>query len=142
MKTGFTCGAFDLCHYGHILMFEECKRHCDKLIVGVQTDPSIDRPDKNAPVQSLEERVCQVRALKWVDEVIIYSTEEDLLRILRLLRVDIRFLGADWWGKPFTGHDIPMEFHFCERDHSFSSSELRQRIYISEMQRMKSTIST
>lgn len=125
---GFTCGAFDLCHYGHVLMFEEIKRHCDWLVVGVQTDPSIDRAAKNRPIQCMEERVGQVRAIRWVDEVVTYATEADLYALLKESPPDIRFLGADWKGKEFTGHDLPIENRFNSRDHSYSTSELRQRI--------------
>ena len=132
MKVGFTCGAFDLCHYGHILMFEECRAQCDYLIVGIQTDPSIDRPHKNRPVQGLVERLGQVRALKAVDSVVIYATEEDLYNYLSACPPDIRFIGADWEGKPFTGHDLKIKVVYNSRNHSFSSSELRQRIAAAE----------
>lgn len=128
MTIGFTCGAFDLCHYGHVLMFEECKRKCDWLVVGVQTDPSIDREEKNKPVQSLEERIGQVRAIRWVDEVVVYSTEEDLYNYLQNHPPDVRFLGADWKGKKYTGHDLDVETVFNQRDHGYSTSELRNRI--------------
>lgn len=133
-KIGFTCGAFDLCHYGHVLMFEECRRMCDWLVVGVQTDPSVDRPDKNKPVQSLEERIGQVRALKYVDEVVVYTTEEDLYNYLKNHSPDIRFIGADWEGKEFTGYDLPVDVVFNTRDHGFSSSDLRQRIATAAME--------
>lgn len=128
MKIGFTCGAFDLCHYGHILMFKECASHCDVLIVGVQSDPSIDRKEKNKPVQSLEERIGQVSAVRWVDKVITYDTEADLYELLQRLQPDIRFIGCDWKGKKFTGCDLPIEVHYNERDHSYSTSELRRRV--------------
>ena len=126
-KVGFTCGAFDLCHYGHIIMFKECKDQCEKLIVGVQTDPSVDRPEKNKPIQSLDERLGQVWSLKFVDKCIVYSTEEDLMMLLRQIKPDVRFVGADHEGKEFTGHDYG-NIVFNTRNHSYSSSELRQRI--------------
>lgn len=129
-KIGFTCGSFDLCHYGHVLMLEECKKKCSKLIVGVQEDPTIDRPNKNKPIQSLKERVGQVEAIKWVDEVIVYDTEANLLEYLKKNQeiIDIRFVGDDWRGKPFTGKSLPIEISYNKRDHGFSSSELRKRI--------------
>ena len=126
-EVGFTCGAFDLCHYGHIIMFKECKDQCEKLIVAVQTDPTIDRPDKAKPIQSVDERVAQVWALKFVDKVIIYETEEHLLDLLRQIKPDVRFVGEDHKGTEFTGHDIG-NIVFNTRNHKYSSSELRQRI--------------
>lgn len=137
MKIGFTCGAFDLTHYGHVLMFEECKQACDYLIVGVQSDPSIDRPNKNKPVQSLEERVGMVKAIRWVDKVVTYDTESDLVELLKKLKPDIRILGADWKGKQFTGYDLDMEFYFNSRDHGFSSSDMRKRIAEIELQKQR-----
>jgi glycerol-3-phosphate cytidylyltransferase len=130
MKIGFTCGAFDLCHAGHMLMFKECKEHCDFLIVGLHTDPTIDRPEKNKPVQSLEERIIQLEAVKYIDKVITYDTEKDLYEILSTNPhiIDVRIIGADWEGKPFTGHDLPMATVFNSRSHSYSSSNLRKRI--------------
>lgn len=130
MKIGFTCGAFDLCHAGHMLMFKECKEHCDFLIVGLHTDPTIDRPEKNKPVQSLEERIIQLEAVKYIDKVITYDTEKDLYEILSTNPhiIDVRIIGADWEGKPFTGHDLPMTTVFNSRSHSYSSSDLRRRI--------------
>jgi len=129
MTRGFTCGAFDLCHYGHVLMFRECRRHCDWLIVAVQSDPSVDRPDKNKPIQSLEERLGQVRAIRYINEVYVYDTEEDLIKLLKKLKPDVRIIGADWEGKEFTGHDIQgIKIVFNTRDHDYSTSELRERI--------------
>lgn len=128
-KIGFTCSSFDLFHAGHVAMLEEAKRHCDWLIVGVQTDPTIDRPTKNKPVQSLIERQLQVRACKFVDEVIVYATEDDLFTLLCMLPIDIRVLGEEYQGKSFTGsHLKSMEYYYNRRDHGYSSSELRKRI--------------
>jgi glycerol-3-phosphate cytidylyltransferase len=109
-------------------MFEEIREQCDWLIVGVQTDPSVDRPAKNRPIQKMNERVGQVRALRCVDEVIVYETEADLLHYLSTEPPDVRFLGADWEGKQFTGHDLPIRNIFNSRDHGYSTSELRRRI--------------
>lgn len=134
MKRGFTCGAFDLCHAGHILMFQECREVCDYLIVGLHSDPSLDRPEKNKPIMSLEERLIILKSIKYIDEVVVYNTEADLYSILKdnKLGIDIRIIGADWKDKPFTGHDLPMENYFNTRDHGYSTSELRRRIYEEE----------
>ena len=129
---GITFGSFDLCHYGHALMFEECKEFCDYLIVGVQSDPSIDRPEKNKPVQSHEERIGIVSSLKFVDEVISYDTEADLVEILKKVEPDVRILGADHKGAQFTGYELPIKCIFNSRDHGFSTSELRKRVYEAE----------
>lgn len=129
---GITFGSFDLCHYGHVLMFEECKQYCDYLIVGVQSDPSIDRPDKNSPIQSHEERLGLVSSIKFVDEVKPYSTESDLIDVLKEVNPDVRILGVDHKGKEFTGHDLPIKCIFNSRDHGYSTSELRKRVVDSE----------
>lgn len=131
-KTGFTCGAFDLTHAGHYLMFQECRKNCEKLVVGLQTDPSLDREYKHKPVQSTEERLIQLKACKWIDRVVIYNTEADLLAILKEEQIDVRFLGEDWKGKFFTGHELPIPIIYNSRDHEFSSSSLRDRIYKAE----------
>jgi len=132
MKIGFTCSSFDLLHAGHTLMLEEAKAQCDYLIVGLQTDPSIDRPTKNKPVQTVVERYLQLRACKYVDEIIPYGTEQDLEDILSGMDIDVRILGVEYRDKDFTGHDIckkrEIEIHFNERDHRFSSSDLRMRV--------------
>ena len=134
MKKGFTAGAFDLCHAGHMLVFKECKKVCDYLIVGLQTDPSIDRPEKNKPVMSLEERKIILESVKYVDEIVVYETENDLYNVLKenKLGIDIRIVGADWKGKEFTGYDLPIPTYFNTREHSFSTTELRKRIYEQE----------
>lgn len=129
MKIGFTCSTFDLLHAGHIMMLEEAKKQCDFLIVGLQSDPTIDRPDtKNKPVQGLFERWAQLKACKFVDQIVPYSTEKELRDILLSFPINVRILGEEYKGKEFTGHDIPMEFYFNQRKHSFSTSELRQRV--------------
>ena len=127
-KIGFTCGTFDLCHAGHMLMFEEVKNQCDHLIVGLQNDPSIDRPEKNKPVQSLVERYIQLEGCKYVDQIIPYTTEEDLLNILQCYDWDVRIIGEDYYGKRFTGDDLGIETYYNSRRHGFSTSELRKRI--------------
>lgn len=135
MKKGFTAGAFDLCHAGHMLVFKECKNVCDYLIVGLQTDPSLDRPgEKNKPVMSVEERRIILESVKYIDEVVIYETEADLYNLLKenKLGIDVRIIGADWRGKEFTGYDLPIEMYFNTRDHGFSTTELRRRVYEQE----------
>ena len=129
---GITFGSFDLCHYGHVLMFEECKQYCDYLIVGVQSDPSIDRPEKNSPIQSHEERLGLISSIKFVDEVKSYSTENSLIDMLKEINPDVRILGADHKGKEFTGHNLDIKCIFNSRDHGYSTSELRKRVYEAE----------
>ena len=135
-KTGFTCGAFDLLHAGHALMLEEARAQCDHLIVAVQSDPSIDRRQKNKPVQSYEERVTMIKAIRFVDEVVLYDTEEDLVRLLKYFMPDVRIVGADWEGKPFTGCELPIEIYFNTRDHGWSTSDLRRRVFEAERDRI------
>ena len=129
MKRGITFGAFDLFHAGHILMLEEAKSVCDYLIVCIQTDPSIDRKEKNKPVQSLIEREIQVSACKYVDEVIIYDIESDILEVLNEVDWDVRILGEEYKNKYFTGREETLDnCYFNKRAHNFSSSELRERV--------------
>ena len=129
MKKGITFGAFDLFHAGHVLMLEEAKTVCDYLIVCIQSDPSLDREEKNKPVQSIIEREIQVSGCRYVDEVIIYDTEVDLLNIIDEVDWDVRILGEEYKDKDFTGRDQTLErCHFNKRSHIFSSSELRERV--------------
>ena len=129
MKRGITFGAFDLFHAGHVLMLKEAKSVCEHLIVCVQTDPSLDRTTKNTPVQSIVERQIQVSACKYVDEVIIYDTEADVLEILETMDWDIRIIGDEYKDKEFTGRDKYLDqCYFNQSTHSFSSSELRKRV--------------
>lgn len=132
MTVGFTCSTFDLFHAGHIMMLKEAKTQCDHLIVGLQTDPTIDRPEKNKPVQSVFERFVQLDACKYVGEIVVYATEKELRDILLSYPIDVRILGAEYYDKKFTGDDIDMEFYFNERRHSFSTTELRQRVVDAE----------
>jgi glycerol-3-phosphate cytidylyltransferase len=131
-KVGFTASCFDLLHAGHILMLEEAKSVCDYLIVALQADPSIDRPNKRRPVQSLIERQIQLKAVKYIDEVVVYETEDDLLDLLKTLHIDIRIIGEDYAGKDFTGRDYclahDIEIYYNSRKHNFSSTELIERI--------------
>ena len=129
MKKGITFGAFDLFHAGHVLMLEEAKTVCDHLIVCIQSDPSLDREEKNKPVQSIIEREIQVSGCRHVDEVIIYDSEVDLLNIIDQVDWDVRILGEEYKDKDFTGRDQTLErCHFNKRPHTFSSSELRERV--------------
>ena len=132
MKTGFTCSTFDLFHAGHIIMLKEAKEQCDYLIVGLQTDPTIDRPQKNKPVQSVFERFIQLNACVYVDEVIVYATEKELRDILLSFPIDVRILGDEYINQAFTGHDLDIELYFNKRKHSFSTTELRQRVVDAE----------
>jgi glycerol-3-phosphate cytidylyltransferase len=129
-KIGFTCGAFDLCHAGHMMMLKEAKSKCEYLIVGLQTDPSIDRPYKKKPILSVEERMMILESVKYVDKIMIYRTEADLLAILKELPPGtLRIIGDDWKGKDFTGFDLTMDVYFNKRLwHKLSSTELRERI--------------
>ena len=128
MITGFTCSCFDLLHAGHILMLEEAKLHCDRLVVGLQTDPTLDRPEKNAPLQSVTERYIQLAAVKYVDEIIPYSTEQDLSNLLKALPIDIRIIGEDYRDKDFTGKELNIPLYYNKREHDWSSSALRKTI--------------
>jgi len=128
LRIGFTCGAMDLLHAGHVLMLEECKTHCDFLIVGLHTNPKTDRPEKNSPVQSLIERYIQLKGCEYVDEIMPYETESDLLELLSAMPIDVRFVGSDWEGKEYTGHDLDIEVIFNKRNHGYSSSDLRKRV--------------
>jgi len=134
MKIGFTCGAFDLLHAGHALMLKECRELCDYLIVGLQDDPSVNRPNKNKPIQSLPERYELLQAIKYVDEIKLYKTEEDLVNLLKTTKIDIRFVGMDWKNKEYTGKGI-IPVHFNSRSHSYSTTELRDRVYRTEKAR-------
>ena len=126
---GFTCSCFDLLHAGHILMLQDARSRCDKLIVGLQTDPTIDRPlIKNKPIQSYEERKIQLEAVKYVAEVVTYNTEKDLYKLLKNLNPDVRILGSDYIGKSFTGDDLDIEIYYHERKHNYSTTNLRKKI--------------
>lgn len=133
---GFTCSAFDLLHAGHQMMLEEARSVCDYLIVGLQYDPSLDRPTKNKPVQSIVERYLQLRSSRWVDEIVFYSTERDLEELLMVLPISVRILGDEYRDKDFTGktlcENLGIELHFNSRTHEYSSSGLRKRVVAAE----------
>lgn len=133
MKVGITFSSFDLLHAGHIKMLEEARRNCDYLIVGLQTDPTLDRPEKNKPTQTVVERYIQLKGCKFVDEIVPYATEQDLEDILRSFKIDVRILGDEYLDKDFTGRkyceEKGIELYFNKRDHRFSSSGLRKTVH-------------
>jgi glycerol-3-phosphate cytidylyltransferase len=142
-KIGIVFSTFDMLHAGHIAMLSEAKNHCDYLICGLQTDPTIDRPDtKNSPIQSIVERQIQLAACRYVDEVVVYQTEQDLVDLLLILPVDVRILGVEYCDKDFTGREAGalrgIELVFNGRDHSFSSSSLRRRVVAAESHKVLS----
>ena len=133
MKKGFTCSCFDLMHPGHIKMLQDARDQCDYLIVGLQEDPTIDRPDtKNKPIQTMEERYIMLSAVRFIDEIMLYKTEDDLYSYLKKNKPDIRILGSDYDGKDFTGKDLGIDIYYHKRDHDWSSTEMRQRIIKNE----------
>jgi glycerol-3-phosphate cytidylyltransferase len=131
MKIGFTCGVFDLFHAGHVLMLQECKAHCDYLIVALNRAENISEkinPNKKKPIFSIEERVLIMDSCKYVDEVLTYNSEEELLEILKNKKIDIRFLGDDYKGKPITGADLNIDIYYTNRSHGLSTSLYRSRL--------------
>jgi glycerol-3-phosphate cytidylyltransferase len=141
MKIGITFSAFDLLHAGHIKMLEEAKSQCDYLIVGLQTDPTIDRPNKNKPTQTVVERYIQLRGCKFVDEIVPYATEQDLEDILRSFHIDLRIVGDEYRNSNFTGRkyceEKGIKLYFNTRDHRFSSSGLRREVFEKELLNVK-----
>lgn len=136
MKVGITASTFDLLHAGHIAMLREAKTQCDYLICALQVDPSMDRPEKNKPVQTLVERFIQLQAVRYVDEIIPYQTEQDLEDILKIYQLDVRIIGEEYKSGKFTGRATcasrGIEIYFNKRDHRFSTSDLRARVAIAE----------
>jgi glycerol-3-phosphate cytidylyltransferase len=130
-KIGFTCGTFDVLHAGHVMMFEESKAHCDYLIVGLLSDPTISRPQKNKPVQSMWERYVQLQAVKVIDYIVPFDTEEDIIQMLEMIQPHIRFVGEDYHGIDFTGKALcdhyAIDIYYNKRTHKYSSTELRSR---------------
>lgn len=137
MKIGIVASTFDLLHAGHIMMLREAKSQCDHLICALQVDPSVDRKEKNKPVQTLVERYIQLQAVNYVDEIVSYQTEKDLEDILELYPIDVRILGDEYKDKDFTGREIckrrGITLYFNKRDHRFSSSGLRKRVAEKEL---------
>ena len=132
MKVGITFSTFDLFHAGHVKMLEEAKRQCDYLIVGLQLDPSIDRPEKNKPSQSIIERYIQLKGSKHIDEIVPYVSEQDLEDILHSFKIDVRIIGNEYKDKNYTGRAYcekkGIEIYYNSRDHRFSSSGLRKQV--------------
>ncbi len=149
IKIGVVFSAFDLCHAGHIRMIKDAKKQCDYLIVGIQDDPSsvkdleyrlsTNNAPKNKPIMSLAERKEIIEAIRYVDEIFVYSTEEDLLEWLKNNTYHVRILGSDWENKKYTGWDLPHTPYFHKRDHDYSTSNLRKRVYEAESERLKSS---
>ena len=148
MKIGFNCSSFDLFHAGHVTMLKMEKDLCDWLIVALQVDPTIDRPGiKNKPIQSVYERYVQVQGCRYVDEILVYETEEDLLNMIKTQRMDIRFLSEEYENRDFTGKqyciDNGIEIHYHKRQHKYSSTELRNRVHhLEELKRTETLIET
>ena len=140
IKKGFTCSCFDLLHAGHVKMLQDARNQCDYLIVGLQSDPTIDRPDtKNKPIQSLEERQIQLEAVRYVDEVFTYDTEEDLYKKLLDIKPDVRILGSDYINKSFTGDDLDIKIYYHDRNHNYSTTNLRKKIVSEHIHRKTQT---
>ena len=139
MRIGFTCSTFDLFHAGHVMMLKEASTVCEYLIVGLQTDPTVDRSWKNKPVQTLLERFIQIQACKYVDEIVPYTTEKELMDILTSYPIDVRIIGEEYRDKQFTGYNLPMEVYFNTRQHSFSTTELRQRVMEASVKKNESS---
>ena len=143
MKTGITASTFDLLHAGHVQMLREAKDQCEYLICALQIDPSLDRPEKNPPVQTIVERFIQLSAISYVDEVIPYATEKDLEDILNMYNIDVRIIGEEYKKKTFTGRAIcskrGIEIYYNKRDHRFSSSDLRKRVSDREKQNVSNS---
>lgn len=136
LKVGFVASCFDLLHAGHYLMLQEAKSNCDILVVALQTDPSIDRPHKNKPVQTYDERIIQLSGVKYVDLIIKYETENDLLNILTTIFPDVRFLGTDYVGKSYTGDHLSIPIVYIDRSHGYSTSDLRRRVVSAEFEKL------
>ncbi len=142
MKIGFNCSSFDLFHAGHVTMLKMEKELCDYLKVALQVDPTIDRPGlKNKPVQTVYERYVQLQGCKYVDEILVYETEKDLLNLIQTQTIHIRFLSEEYLNRDFTGKqyclDNDIELFYHKRQHQYSSSELRNRVYQTELTKMQ-----
>lgn len=128
MRVGFLAGSFDVIHPGYILMFQDAKTVCDYLIVGLQTDPTVDRPTKNKPLQSYEERELILSSIKYVDEIVKYTTEAELYEILKTLKIDVRIIGSDYYEKDFTGKDLDIPIYYHQRKHEWSATNFKNKI--------------
>ena len=128
MRRGFVASSFDLMHPGYILMFQDAKTVCDYLICGLHDDPTVDRPTKNKPIQTLAERKLVLEAIRYVDEIVVYNTEVELYALLKRIKPDVRVLGTDYRGKSFTGDDLHIPIHWHDRNHNWSTTSLKRRI--------------
>jgi glycerol-3-phosphate cytidylyltransferase len=135
-KKGFTCSCFDLFHAGHVLMLKEAKQQCEWLIVGLQTDPTIDRPEKNKPIQSVFERYTQLEGCRYVDQIVVYDTEKDLLNLLTSYHINVRIVGNEYQFKEFTGKNL-YPIYYNSRSHGYSTTELRKRVAEAEQRKVK-----
>ena len=133
MRKGFVASSFDLIHPGYILMFQDAKTVCDYLVCGLHSDPTIDRPSKNKPVSTLKERMIVLQSIKYVDEVVVYNTESELYELLKRIKPDVRILGSDYVGKRFTGDDLDIHIHWHNRNHDWSTTNLKRRIKEAEL---------
>lgn len=133
---GFVASTFDLIHPGYIKMFRDAKTVCEHLICAIQSDPTLERPQKNKPVQTLEERIMVLEAIKFVDEIVVYNTEEELRNLLSNIKPDIRILGTDYKDKTFTGQDLNIAIHWHQRNHDWSTTALRKRIWQCENEKI------
>ena len=144
MNVGITCSTFDLLHSGHVAMLREAKTRCEYLICALQNDPSVDRPNKNKPVQNIVERQAQLAAIRYVDEIVVYNTEDELRDILSMYQIDVKIMGEEYRDIDFTGKDIcqkrGIEFYFNKRDHRFSTSDLRKRVAENTLHSDKSVV--
>jgi len=127
-KIGFVAGSFDIIHPGYIKMFKEAKENCNYLIVGLQVDSSVERKNKIKPILTVEERGEMLISLRYVDEVLVYDTEEDMYNLLKQINIDVRFLGDDYRQKEYTGIDLNIPIHFCSREHGWSTTKFKQLI--------------
>ena len=127
-NVGVIAGNFDVIHPGYIHMFNECKKHCDILLLLLHSDPSVERPEKIKPILSLEERKMVLSSLNQIDQIITYQTESDLYKILKKTKIDIRFLGDDYRDKPFTGDDLEIPIHYLDRSHGWSTTKFKKLI--------------
>lgn len=126
--VGFTAGAWDLLHAGHMLLFKEAKEHCSHLVVALHRDPSVERPQKNKPVLSVHERLILLQGCRYVDDIVEYDTEVELIDLLKKIVPDVRFLGDDYVDKPFTGKELGIRIHYVDRSHGYSSTTVRNRV--------------
>lgn len=135
--VGFVASTFDLMHPGYVLMLKDARERCDYLIAALHVDPKVERPEKNSPVQTVDERRLVLESSRYVDEVVEYTTEAELESLLKTKKPNIRIIGSDWKDKPYTGNHLPIEIHWHERNHDWSTTNLRRRIYESEKEKEK-----